>query len=115
MAFFGRKNSDNYEYDDEDALIEEEEKEDRRLTKKFKDLKRTNKRRRKEPPKPWGKKERMIVLIAVSITVLIAAFLALSSENAVSLRFSNFSLNFPKIDFGSLNPFAEQTIIIQKK
>jgi len=55
MAIFGKK---------EDEFEEEEDfRSGRKITRKFKDLNPENKKRRKEPPKPWGKKERLIVLI----------------------------------------------------
>ena len=121
MALFGRKKNEDSEFDteggysDEEALIEEEEKEDKKLTKKLRDLKKSNRKKRKEPPKPWGKKERMVVLIAACATVLIAIFLAFSSDVSVSSRFSGLKIGFPSFDFGHWNPFVEQTIIIQKK
>ena len=113
MGIFGRKSG--RDLDEEEALIEDEEREDRKLTKKFKDLKRGNRKKRKEPPKPWGKRERMIVLITASLTVLIAVFLALSSDVTVFSKFSGLKIKLPSFDFGILNPFREQTIIIEKK
>ncbi len=115
MAIFGKKRGRDDEFNDEEALVEEEEKEDRKLTKKFKDLKKGNRKKRKEPPKPWGRKERVIVLVAVLATILIAIFLAFSSDVSFSGRFSGLGISFSSFDFNSLNPFREQTIIIEKK
>jgi beta-lactamase class A len=80
MRLFGKKDED-----------EEEEKEE--------------KLERKEPPKPWGKKERLIVLSVLLITVLISGGLALSSRD--------FKLpGFPRIHLPSVN-FQGETIIIE--
>ncbi len=48
--------------------------------KEFKDLKSENKRKRKEPPQPWGKKERIFVLVVIILTVGTSGFLGLSSR-----------------------------------
>jgi hypothetical protein len=111
MAFFnkGRKDED-YDYDDEELI-----KEDNKLTKKFRDLKKENKRKRKEPPKPWGKKERMIVLVTVFATVLISVFLAFSSGGFFPTKLFKFNSNLLNFKVDSFNPFREQTIVIQKK
>lgn len=112
MALFGRK-KDEYdeEYEDEDELIEEE-REDRKLTRKFKDLNKENRKKRKEPPKPWGKKERLMVLIILASTVLIAGILAISNQAHISFNFSRPSFN---LDFSKINPFKEETIEIRKQ
>lgn len=74
----------------------------------FKDLKPQNKRKRKEPPKPWGKTERLIVLSCLLITVLTASLLSLSARN--------WKLpNMPKIKFpnnGGVNPFKETVVVV---
>lgn len=49
--------------------------------KEFKDLKGENKKKRKEPPKPWGKRERLLVLFAVFLTAGTSGVLSLSSRN----------------------------------
>jgi hypothetical protein len=114
MALFGRgkKEDDDEEYEDDEELEIEDEREDRKLTRKFKDLKRENRKKRKEPPKPWGKKERLMILIILLSTVLIAGILAFSNQAHISLQFGKPSLN---LDFSKLNLFKEETIIIQKK
>jgi hypothetical protein len=108
MALFG-KNKDQ-DCEDEDEFSEEDERGDRKLTKKFRDLNPKNKKKRKEPPKPWGKKERLTVLVILLVTVIISAILAFGVGNI-----SRIHINLPKINFGSLNIFKEETIIIQKK
>jgi hypothetical protein len=113
MALFGRNKDEDEdgEYEDEDELIEEE-RQDRKLTRKFKDLKRENRKKRKEPPKPWGKKERLTILIIIISTVLIAGILAVSNQAHITFNFAKPSFSF---DFSKLNPFKEETITIQKK
>ena len=61
----------------EEDFDEEEEFEERKFSrKKIKDLKPENKKKRKEIPKPWGRKERYLILgtvlgsVAASIILL---------------------------------------------
>jgi hypothetical protein len=109
MALFGRDKDE--EYEDEDEFDEEENvRGDRKFTKKFRDLNPGNKRKRKEPPKPWGKKERMVVLVILLATAIISAILALGSGHG-----SGIHLGLPKIDLNSLNIFKQETIIIRKE
>ena len=76
------------------------------IPKRIKDLKPENRKKRKEPVKPWGKKERYIVLTILLVTVLVSAILALSARD--------FKLpGFQKIKF--TNPFKEETIVIGNK
>lgn len=98
MALFGRKNDDEEEYDDEDELLDEDG------PRKIRDLKPKNRKKRKEPPKPWGRKERMIVFVALAITAVVSALLALSA------RGFKFPV-FPKINF---NFFSGETITLEK-
>ena len=112
MAFFGRKKEEDYE--DEDGLIEEE-RADRKLTRKFKDLKPENKKKRNEPPKPWGKKERLLVLITLLVTLLLSGILLFMSNANISLSLSRPNFHFSRPNFSSLNIFKEETIIIQKR
>ena len=108
MAFFGRKKDE--EYEDEDEFDAEVGREDRKLTKKFRDLKPQNKKKRKEPPKPWGRKERMIVLVILLVSVIISAILALVARNN-----NTFRLDLPKFNINPLNMFKEETIVVGKK
>ncbi|KKQ92670.1 MAG: hypothetical protein UT58_C0012G0011 [Microgenomates group bacterium GW2011_GWC1_39_7b] len=112
MGIFGRKNEEDY--DEEDGFREEEELKDRKLTRKFKDLKPENKKKRKEPPKPWGRRERITLLIIILMTVLISGILTLTSESKRFLNLPKLNFSFPKINFGSLNFFKEETITIKK-
>jgi beta-lactamase class A len=93
----------------EEEVDEERELEEKQYTrKKFKDLSSQNRRKRNEPPKPWGKKERLTVLISFFATVVVAGLLYLSSV----------SWKLPKIprielpDFSKLNIFKPETIVI---
>lgn len=72
------------------------------------DLKPENKRKRKEPPKPWGKKERYIVLFILLVTVATAAVLAVSARD--------FKLpGLPKLNLNFKSPFKEEVIIVGSK
>lgn len=108
MNIFGKKDD---EMDEEEGFNEEEALNDRKLTRKFKDLNPENKKRRKEPPKPWGKKERFIVLGFFLVTTLLAMGMFLFSHN---FKFPGL----PKISFGISNlrnPFGEEVIEIGQK
>lgn len=114
MALFGKKKSEDDEELEDGELEEDGDKASRNLKRKInRDLKPENKKKRKEPPKPWGKKERMIVLVIFLSTVVITGILALSARgySVPSVSGPNFSL--PSIE--SLNIFKEETIIIHKK
>src|ERR1035437_3760355 len=102
MALFGKK---------KEVEVEEEFDEETNFTRrKIRDLNPENKKKRKEPPKPWGKKERVTVLIILLVTVIISAILAIGASGQIK-----FNLNLSNFDLGSLNIFKEQTIIIPKK
>lgn len=62
--------------------------------------------KKKEPLKPWGKKERLIILSSLLITVLVSVFFSFSSGNFVPPQFPNFNLD---------NIFKGETIIIGNK
>jgi hypothetical protein len=105
MGLFGRKKEED-EFDEEEGFSEEEELKDRKLTRKFKDLNSENKRKRKEPPKPWGKKERILVLGFFLVTTLLALGMYVASRN---FKFTEL----PKIsipDINLRNPFGEEVI-----
>ncbi len=99
MSLFRRDKEEDYE--DEDEILEEEDRRDRKLARKFKDLRGENKKRRKEPLKPWGKRERILVLIILLSTIIISGVLA-------GLKF-----DFEMPDF-SFDIFKEKTIILEK-
>lgn len=109
MGLFKRKEDEDF--DEEEGFSEEEELRDRKLTRKFKDLKPENKKRRKDPPKPWGKGERLTILIFFLVTTLLAAGMFLFSHD---FKFPGL----PKISFGKLNlknPFGEEIIQVGQK
>lgn len=86
----------------------EEPEEDIKPPRKVKDLNPQNKKVRKEPAKPWGRKERLIVLTTFLLTVLSAGFLFLSSRS--------WKLpNFPRIEIPKLQIFQNQTVTIGNK
>ncbi len=98
MALFGRKKEEDF--DDEEYEVEE------RSYRKIHDLKPENKRVRKEPLKPWGKKERYIVLGILVLTIFISGALALSARD--------YKLpGLPKINLK--NPFKNEVIVIGNK
>lgn len=94
-----------------DDDFEDEMEEEEIPRRKFRDLRPENRKARKEPSKPWGKKERLIVLIVLLITVLTSGILGLTARN--------FKLpNLPKIsipDFSKFNIFKEQVIVVGNK
>jgi hypothetical protein len=114
MALFGRKKDKDFDdeggYSDEEGFGKGFGRRDRKLTKDIRDLKPGNRKKRKEPPKPWGKKERMIVFIILLVSVVASAILAIGANNKAKFR-----VGLPKFDLNSLNIFKEQTIIVGKK
>lgn len=103
MALFGKKKDDE-EYEDEDEFDGEDGYSDEDGPRKIRDLKPKNKKKRKEPPKPWGKKERLIVAAVLATTALVAAFLAISARG----------FRFPELPKINLNIFSGETITLQK-
>ncbi|MFC1625913.1 serine hydrolase [Patescibacteria group bacterium] len=82
---------------------EEEQQEQQDL--KFKDLKSANRKKRKEPPKPWGKRERRIVLITLLVTIFLSITLAVSARNYKLPGLPKLRLTLPS--------FKGETIVIQ--
>lgn len=101
MSVFGRKSEDE-EYDEEYEVEE-------RRPRKIRDLNPRNKRKRKEPPKPWGKKERLIVLVILLVSVVTSSTLAVSARDFKLPGFPRFSLDLKDLKF---NFFKGRTIII---
>lgn len=106
MAIFKRK-KDRQDYDYEDET-DEEFKEKSPNTRKFKDLKPENRKKRKEPPKPWGRRERLIVFYVFLVTVIVSAGLG-ASARAWKLP------GLPRLSFPSFNLFKEETVVIGNK
>lgn len=103
------------EYDDDSYEEESEEKGSRQKklfrNKDFRDLNPRDKKARKEPKKPWGKKERILVLIVILVTAGLSAFLYLSSHEL--LKTPDFSeIKAPKVNVPNL---GEETIIYKKE
>lgn len=103
MGFFNRDNKK----DSEEEFVEDIE-ETRTVKRQFKDLNPENKKTRKEPIKPWGVKERLIVLSVLLITVLVSGVLALSARNFKLPRLPQLKLP----DISVINPFSEKVIVI---
>lgn len=78
MFPFGKNKEDE---DEKEEFLEE----DLPRKKKFKDLKSEHKKKRKEPIKPWGKAERILVLVVLGITVSASAVLGAVSRGTVHL------------------------------
>ena len=74
------------------------------------DLKPENRRVRKEPSKPWGKKERIFVLLTLLLTVIISFLLDLSSRDYKLPGFPRLKLVMPSLDI-----FKGETIIVGNK
>jgi beta-lactamase class A len=75
MSIFSR--AKQKEIEDEEELVQEETP----RYKKIRDLAPENKKKRKEPPKPWGRTERIIVLVFILLSVAIPGVLAASARN----------------------------------
>lgn len=106
MGLFNRKKDADFE--DE---FEIDEDEPRRVRRQFRDLNPENRRARKEPPRPWGTKERVIVLVVLFATVLTSGVLALTARNFKLPQLPAFKLSSIK----ELNPFKEQIIVVGNK
>lgn len=102
MGLFGRKKE---EIEEVDELELETPK------RKIRDLNPENRKARKEPVKPWGARERIIVLSVLLVTVLSSGILALSARNFKLPSLPQFKL--PEIS--ELNPFREQVIVVGDK
>lgn len=102
MALFRRRYQEDEEYEDEEQTFKK-----RPITKEFKDLNPKDRKMRKEPPKPWGKKERLWVLIVLIFTIIASGVLAFSARG--------WKLpGLPRIKLPSLDFFKEETIVIEK-
>src|SRR4030042_3179278 len=92
-------------------VIKEEEEEFERPISKGKLLEKEQKtqllkRKKKEPPKPWTKKERYLVLLVLGITVIISSLLGLSARE--------WKLpGFPRLKLPSFSLFKSETIVIE--
>lgn len=105
MGLFNKKKDEDLE---DDGIDKEEP---RRIRRQFRDLNPENKRTRKEPVKPWGVKERLVILIVLFTTVFISGILALTARNFKLPKLSRIEM--PTIP--NLNPFRERVIVIVNK
>ena len=100
MRLFGKKEEEEI---DEEELIEE-----KLPSRRFKDLKPENRKKRVVPLKPWGKRERLIVLWVLLGTIIASGTLAASARS--------WKLpGLPKLTMPSFNLFKEETIIVGGK
>lgn len=74
MSIFSRARREDLD-DEEEDVIERSSRQ-----RKIRDLAPENRNKRKEPPKPWGRTERIIVLVFIFLTVLIPAVLGASAR-----------------------------------
>lgn len=102
MGLFSRKKE---EVEEVDELELETPK------RKIRDLKPENRRARKEPIKPWGAKERIIVLAVLLTTVLTSGILALTARNFKLPQMPRLKIS----DISELNPFREQVVVVGNK
>ena len=114
MGWFGKKNKEEDFDDDDDIELEKREaREGLRFKRKLRDINSENKKLRREPEKPWGIKERLIVLSVLVGTVFSSAMLLLSSYG---FKVPNLpKLNFDLSSISFINPFRAQTVTIGKK
>lgn len=111
MGLFERKKQEDISRAWPTSLVEDEVEEfdePRRVRRRFIDLNPENRKTRKEPIKPWGTKERLIVLIILLVTVLTSGVLALSARNFKLPKLPQFKIS----EISKLNPFREQIIIV---
>ncbi|HCR35904.1 hypothetical protein A2130_00060 [Candidatus Woesebacteria bacterium GWC2_33_12] len=96
MGLFSKKENESFE----DEINEE--------PRKIRDLRPENRRKRTEPVKPWGIKERFVILITLLATVLTSGFLSLSARN---FKLPNLPrLSIPKLSLNNL--FQDQVIVV---
>lgn len=77
-------------------------------SKDFRDLKPENRAKRREPKKPWGRKERIFVLIILVATTSTSLFLALSSYSWKIPGIPRISLSRLSLPF-----FGKEIIVLQ--
>ncbi|MBU0569297.1 class A beta-lactamase-related serine hydrolase [Patescibacteria group bacterium] len=101
--FRGRRNERDEDYEEEDERVVRR----RSVKQSFDDVK-PGRRRKKESPKPWGKKERLLVFITLALTVGMSAVLYLSARS-----WKLPGLPRIKLPSFSLPDFGERIIIIE--
>jgi len=103
MALFGR-NKNEEEYIEDEFDNEKSSKANKKFASGLQDLKSENKKKRKEPPKPWTKKERLIVLTILLISIITSTLLAYGS----TIKWSLGQLRMPGFNSNFLNIFQER-------
>lgn len=103
MSIFGKKEED---YDEEEDL--EEVPRYRRI----RDLRPENRKKRKEPQKPWGKKERLLILFFFLATIITSGVLAMGARGWKLPGLPRLKITKPSFNF---NFFGEETIVIGNK
>lgn len=111
MALFGKsREEEEYEEKEELELRKKEKREGKKFSRNLKDLNPVNKKKRKEPPKPWGKKERLLVLAVFAGLSFTSAMMALKVRE---FKFPGIPrISFENIKLGSI--FKNETIVIEK-
>lgn len=79
--------------------------------KDFRDLNPQDKKRRSEPKKPWGKKERLMVLLTILITAGVSLALYISAIGFKTPKAPDIKL--PRVSTPNL--FGEETVIYNKE
>lgn len=86
---------------------EEEDAEENGSEEKKSKQSRSTSRRKKQPSKPWGKRERILVLAVLLFTI--------GASGLASLKSTGFripDLKMGNLDLSELNPFQEETIVL---
>ncbi len=107
MALFGKKKKKENEEDDIIDEELEEKREEKKVKRKLKDLSPENRKKRKEPPKPWGKKERITVLVIFLVMALAASIMTLAAEGSPIIK--NF-INIKNAITESIKGFKSDTV-----
>ena len=102
MVIFRRKRQEEEKYEEEEFSTR------RPKSKEFKDLKPQYRKKRKEPPKPWGKKERLLVFFILIFTAGASGVLALSARSWKLPGLPRIKISLPSFSF-----FGEEKIVIE--
>ncbi len=104
MFGLGKKRREELE-DYQEDILENEEKLNLPARRKFRDLNPESRKRRKEPIKPWTKKERLLVLSLLALTIISSAIFGLLARD--------WKLpGLPKIKFSGLNLFSGEIVLV---
>jgi len=106
MFPFKKKKKD----EEEEELLDDELP----VKKKIRDLNPENKKKRKEPAKPWGKAERVLVLIVLGVTVGVSAIFSLVSNGNLAVQLPDLSGISSGKNF-SFGQVLGETFVFEKK